>query len=147
MNDTPHRSLQNLPKIGPIYSSIDEKQRLISEEILEQRLRPELKLKINMNIPGLERKKAITAKNVETYRFTHRLSHYGKEGWKYIFTSPNSVKFFYPFCGLMFYYYSYSHHITQIYNANEALNYEYETAYLKMQTFPGHYADKLSYMA
>ena len=50
MNDTPHRNLQNLPKIGAIYSTVDEKQRVISEEILLQRIKPELKLKINLNI-------------------------------------------------------------------------------------------------
>ncbi len=53
MNDQSHRNLQNLPKIGPVYSSQDEKQRVIVEEILNFRIRPELKLKINMNIPGI----------------------------------------------------------------------------------------------
>ena len=147
MNDNPHRSIQNLPKVGPIYSTIDEKQRLIAEEIIEQRIKPELKLKLNLNILGLDRKRKITSLNPETRRFTARLSHFGKEGWTYIFIMPNSIKFFYPLMGAMAVFYVYQNHMTQVYNANEAMNYEFETCYMKMQTFPGHYADKITYMA
>lgn len=147
MNDTPHRNLQNLPKIGAIYSTVDEKQRVISEEILLQRIKPELKLKINLNIPGLERKKFISGRNPETWRFTSRMSHIGKEGWTYIFTMTNCIRFFYPFCGLMGVVYVYHAHVTQVYQQKELLNNEYETAYLKMQTNAYHYADKIFYMA
>lgn len=147
MNDSPHRNLQNLPKIGPVYSTADEKQRVISEEILEQRIKPELKLKINLNIPGLERKKFISGRNPETFRFVQRMSHIGKEGWTYIWTMPNCIRFFYPMCGFMGVIYVYQSHMTQVYNQKEAMNYEYETAYLKMQTNASHYADKISYMA
>ena len=59
MNDYPHRNFQNLPKIGPVYSSKDEKQRIIAEEILNNKIKPQLKLKINMNIPGLDKKRQL----------------------------------------------------------------------------------------
>lgn len=147
MNDTPHRNLQNLPKIGPIFSAIDEKQRLLSEQILDLRIKPELKLKINMAVPGLDRKKNLTMKNVTTYRFTHPLSHYGKGGWKSVWIMPNSYKFFLPFCGGMAYYFGFMSKMYQVYNANEALNYEYETCYMKMQTQTTYYTDVVTYMA
>jgi hypothetical protein len=147
MNDTPHRNLQNLPKIGPVFSTIDEKQRLLSEQILDLRIKPELKLKINLAIPGLDRKKDITMKNVSTYRFTQKLSHYGKEGWKNVWIMPNSIKFLIPFCGGMFYYFVMMNRMYQVYNANETLNYEYETCYVKMQTQTTYYTDVITYMA
>jgi len=147
MNDTPHRNLQNLPKIGPVFSTIDERQRILAEEILEQRIKPELKLKINLDIPGLERKKELTFRNVTTYRFTQKLSHYGKEGWKYIWIMPNCIKFFMPICGFMGYFYIYMRNMYQVYNGNETFNYEYETCYLKMQTQSTYYTDTITYMA
>jgi len=81
MNQNPHRNIQKLAKIGPIYSSKDERQRLISEEILTAKIKPELKLKINMNIPGLNRKKEISPRNPETLRIVKKLGAYGKDGW------------------------------------------------------------------
>jgi len=147
MNDYPHRNYQNLPKIGPVYSSKDEKQRVIAEEILNHKIVPELKLKINMNIPGLEKKKTISALNPETFRFSRRWSSFGKEGWKYLYTMHNIVRVMPPLGGAALFFYAVMDRTQQVYYAKEHLNQEYETCYLKMQSYPGHYADKISLMA
>jgi hypothetical protein len=146
MNDHAHRNFQNLPKIGPVYSTKDEKQRVIAEEIINYRIRPELKLKINMNITGLDKKKIISPINPETRRLTTRLSYKGKEGWLYIWTYPNIARFFVPSLCVAFLYFAGESLITARYNETEN-NYELETCYTKMQIVKTHYYDRWSLMA
>ncbi len=147
MNDNPHRNVQNLPRIGPVYSSKDEKQRLIAEEILAGRIKPELKLKINMNIPGLEKKKFISARNPETFRLATRLGAYGKDGWYYVMTASNASRFLLPAMTVLFYYFVGSTPLMQNWQEKELLNYEFMTVYPKFQIVSPHYTDKTCYMA
>ena len=133
MNDNPHRNIQNLLRIGPMYSSKDEKQRLIADEILAGRIKPELKLNINLNILGLERKKVISSRNAETYRLFARLGAHGKDGWYYVMTSANASRFLLPAMTFIFYYYIGSTPLMQNYQEKEFLNYEYLTIYPKFQ--------------
>lgn len=147
MNDNPHRSIQNLPKIGPVFSTKDEKQRVISEEILSLKFKPELKLRLNMNIPGLDRKKQISTRNPSTFRFFAPLSTRGKEGWVYLWTMPNITRFWTPFMCVLLLYYSGESFVTQVYGHRDVNNYEWETTYVKMQTFPSHYFERWSLMA
>ena len=147
MNENPHRNIQKLPQIGPIFSSKDEKQRLIAEEILAGRIKPELKLKINMNIPGLERKKMITPRNVESYRLVGKLGGVGKDGWYYVMTHANAARFILPAMGFLFYYFVESTPIMQAYQEKELLNYEYMSIYPKFQIVANTYIDKTCYMA
>lgn len=147
MNDNPHRNIQNLPRIGPVYSTKDEKQRLIAEEILAGRIKPELKLKINLNIPGLVKKKALTTRNAETFRLAARIGAYGKDGWFYIMTSSNVSRFLMPAMTFIFYFYVGSTPLMQNYQEKELLNYEFLTIYPKYQIVAPHYCDKVCYMA
>lgn len=146
MNDQAHRNYQNLPQIGPVYSTKDEKQRAIAEEILNFRIKPEMKLKINMNIPGLDKKKTITPFNPETRRVFGRLSSKGKEGWTYLWIYPNISRFFAPcMCVLFFYYMGHTLVGARFYETEN--NLEWESVYCKMQTIPSYYLDKYSLMA
>ena len=147
MNDNPHRSIQKLPQIGPVFSSKDEKQRLIAEEILAGRIKPELKLKINMNIPGLEKKRRIMTRNVESYRLVGKLGGFGKDGWYYIMTHANAARFILPGMGFLFYYFVECTPLMQAYQEKEYLNYEYMTVYPKFQIVANTYCDKTCYMA
>jgi len=146
MNDHAHRNLQNLPKIGPVYSTQDEKQRVIAQEILDFKIRPELKLKLNMNIPGLDKKKTITPFNPETRRVFSRLSSKGKEGWNYIWLYSNISKFFMPSLAVLFLYYAGETLVSARYYETEN-NLEWESVYCKMQTLRPHYMDRWSLMA
>jgi hypothetical protein len=147
MNDNPHRNYQNLKQIGPVFSSKDEKQRILSEEILKFTVKPELKLRINMNIPGLDRKKQITPLNPGSHRLFQRLSVKGKEGFVYLWTMPNIVRFFTPFICILYLYYGGETFVQQVYMAKERNNHEWMTAYPKMQSQPSHYLEKWSLMA
>ena len=146
MNDQSYRNFQNLPKVGPVFSSKDEKQRVIAEEILNFRIRPELKLKINMSIPGLEKKKTITPFNPETRRLVTRLSSKGREGWIYIWTMSNIARFFTPCFFVAFYVFGGHTLVLQRFYETENNN-EWEGVYCKMQTLPSHYMDRISLMA
>ena len=44
---------QNLPKLGPLHSSIHEKQMHIVDLIKKGEVKLELRVDINQNIPGL----------------------------------------------------------------------------------------------
>lgn len=147
MNDNPHRNIQNLKKIGPVYSTIDEKQRNITEEILNFKVRPELKVKLNMNIPGLERKKVMGVRNPGTYRYFTRLAMKGREGWIYIWTMPNITRFWTPFMCALLLYYAGQTLTFQVYYSKELNNMEWEGCYPKMQTIPSHYFERFSLMA
>ena len=146
MNESAHRNLQNLPKIGAVYSTKDEKQRALAEEILNFRVKPELKLKINMNIPGLEKKKQISPLNPSTRRFFNPLSSKGRDGWIFIWTIPNITRFLPPALCFAFLYYSGESLVSANYYERRN-NDEWEGVYCKMQTIHGHYIDRWSLMA
>lgn len=147
MNNYSYRDIQNLPRIGPVFSTQDEKQRLIADGIIEGKIKPELKLKINMNIRGLEKKKFISPKNPETFRLAARMSAFGKDGWCYFMTSSNVARFGMPLMVFGFYYYVGMTPIMQNYQEKELLNWEFLTINPKFQIVAPHYHDKVCYMA
>ena len=53
---------QNLKKIGPTYSTTAEKQAQIVQMIKRFEIKPELKCRINTEIPGLRKKKVAFSK-------------------------------------------------------------------------------------
>jgi hypothetical protein len=147
MNELSHRNEQNLTKIGPIYSTKDEKQRIIAEEILNLKIKPQLKLNINMNIPGLTKKKKLSAHNPTTTRWVGHLGGVGRTGWFYVNTMPNAIRLFGPFICCLFYYYAVMPIGFQVHQHRYHLNYEFETCYAKMQTMPQPYIEKTVFMA
>lgn len=147
MNDSPHRNLQNLPKIGSVFSDKDEKQRQIAEEIMQYRIRPEMKMKINMNIKGLDKKTQITPVNPETMRWFGRISSKGRVGWVYANLMTNHFRFIPIAFYATFYYYQGYRLVSANYYDQYENNNEWEAIYMKMQTFPGHYCDIWSFMA
>lgn len=146
MNEQAHRNMQNLPKIGAVYSTKDEKQRALAEEILNFRVKPEMKLKINMNIPGLEKKHTIAPRNPSTRRLFNPLSSKGRDGWILIWTMPNITRFLPPALCVAFLYFSGESLIGANYYERRN-NDEWEGVYCKMQTIHGHYIDRWSLMA
>lgn len=147
MDSHPHRDIQKLPRIGPVFSTKDEKQRLIAQAIMEGKVKPELKLKVNMNIPGLEKKKIISPKNPEIFRLAARMSAFGRDGWCYFMTSSNVSRFGMPFMVFLYYYYIGMTPLMQSWQEKELLNYEFLTIYPKYQIVAPHYHDKVCYMA
>lgn len=147
MNESPHRNYQKLAKIGPVFSDKDEKQRVIAEEVLNYRLRPEFKLKINLGIPGLERKKTITSVNPTTRRLVSQVASKGKEGWLYLWIMPNCWRFAVPFFVVAFFYYAGENLVSIVHHEKENMNGEFITVYPKFQTISNYNIDRWSLMA
>jgi hypothetical protein len=147
MNELSHRNDQNLSKVGPIFSQKDEKQRIISEEILNLRLKPQLKLNINMNIQGLRKKNRLSAYNPPTTKWIFHVLGIGREGWSYYNTMPNAIRFWAPLVMMMFYYYAAMPVGMQVHQQRHDFNHEFETAYFKFQTISQPFIEKISFMA
>lgn len=146
MEDHLYRPKQELDRIGPVYSTKDEKQRVLAKEILDLKIRPELAIKVNLNIPGLDKKKVYGSKNPATFLFYKPLTMTGKKGTKFIFFTHNINRFFIPFFIVLFYWYNCESYIRGSWYDKEMNNCESESSYFKLQTFNCHFPEKSSLM-
>lgn len=87
---------QNLKKIGPNYSHTDEKQRQIVEMIKRFEVKTELRTRVNMDIPGLRKKKTPFAKTPNNKRIWEPLASFERNGMINIGLSRNWVRFMFP---------------------------------------------------
>lgn len=147
MDNFQHRSSQDLEKIGPIYSTKDEKQRIIAQKILDLKIRPVLKIKVNSDIPGLDKKKVLGFRNTSYYRLFSPLSSYGKTGVRYIGHQANVSRFLVPLFVFGFYYYNCANYFLGTYYKLEHNNKEFESVYFKMQNTSTHFGEKFCLMA
>lgn len=138
---------QELDKVGPVYSNKDEKQRAIVKDILALKIKPELHINVNPNIPGLDKKKVIGSKNPAVLRFWAPMSQVGRSGIRYLNYSYNNTRFHVPVFLVLFYYYALENYSRATYFDKEWNNFETESAYLKLQTFKLHFSEKSSLMA
>ncbi len=147
MDNRQHRTSQNLEKVGPIYSSKDEKQRLISEEILNLKYKPQILLNVNRNIQGLDKKKEIGGRNPSTLRLISKTLGISKLGIVTFNTTPNVSRFLVPVFVGLFYYYNIANLTLGTYFKLEKNNYEIEYCYRKLGTTSTHFGEKFSLMA
>lgn len=147
MDNRQHRASQNLDKVGPIYSSKDEKQRLIAEEILNLKYKPQILLNVNRNIQGLDKKKEIGGRNPSTLRLFSKTFGISKLGIVTFNTTPNVSRFLVPVFVGLFYYYNISNLTLGTYYKLEKNNYEIEYCYRKLGTTSTHFGEKYSLMA
>lgn len=147
MDNRQHRSSQNLEIVGPIYSSKDEKQRLISEEILNLKYKPQILLNVNRNIQGLDKKKEIGGRNPSTLRLISKTLGISKLGIVTFNTTPNVSRFLVPVFVGLFYYYNIANLTLGTYFKLEKNNYEIEYCYRKLGTTSTHFGEKFSLMA
>lgn len=141
-----HRNSQSLEKVGPVFSTRDEEQRAITEEIIAGRIKPVQKIKLNLNIPGLDKKPYPGRPNTSYYRLIHPVSSFSRVGFGYVWINRNHTRFLAPVFCFAVYYYGGTTLSTAIYNI-EHQNFDEEKCYLKMQNYAGHYADRLTLMA
>ena len=147
MDDTQHRVSQSLEKIGPVYSTKDEKQRLIAEEVLALRFKPKLSINVNQNIQGLDKKRVIGGKNSSYLRMFYKLTGKSKNGVIYSTIHTNIAKFGVPFFVFLFYYYIASSFTLSTYYKLEKNNMEIDFCYRKLGTTSTHMGEKYSLMA
>ena len=88
--------IQNLPKIGPGFSHIDEKQQQVVSMIKRYEVAPQLKVKINQDIPGLRKKKKAFSLKPSNKRLWAPLASYERNGYLNAGLSRNWVRFAFP---------------------------------------------------
>ena len=147
MDEYLYRPKQELDKIGPAYSSKHEKQRLIIQEILDLKIKPQLRINVNPNIVGLEKKKFLGARNPATTRWYSPLTMYGRTGLAYVSHQKNVSRFLVPFFVFFFWYYNCEDRMRTVYYDLETNNNEKEAVYMKMSTFDIYFHEKHSWMA
>lgn len=147
MDNYLHRQYQNLEQIGPVYSSKDEKQRVIAENIRNLKIKSHIEIKINRNIPGLDKKKVIGSRNPATFRLYTPLSFVSRKGVRYLWTQPNIQRFAIPLSVFAVYYYILAQYIHGTYIRNDLYNYETDYCYNKLSLHNGHFIEKFSLMA
>ena len=96
---------QNLRKIGPQYSAMQEKQLQFVQMVKRFEVKPELKTKINMDISGLRKKKTPFAMTPNNKRLWETLSSNERNGMLNLMLSRNWVRFVFPAVPAFFFIY------------------------------------------
>ena len=147
-DDFLYRPKQELDKIGPIYSSKDEIQRTLANDIRDLKIKkPNVSVNIPMDIPGLDRKPVFGGRNAATLRMFAPWRTFGRGGGSYITHHYNVSRIVVPAFIFAYYIYDIEHFTRGTWYDKELNNMETETAYIKMQTFTVHYAEHQTLMA
>jgi len=93
---------QNLPKIAPSFSTVDEKQEQVVKMIKNYEVAPQLKARINMNIPGLRKKKIAFAEKPNNRIWFHSFTSYERNGVLNFGLSRNWTRIVFPMVPLFF---------------------------------------------
>ena len=96
---------QNLKKIGPRYSSVAEKQAQVVQMVKRYELRPELKTRVNMEIPGLRKKKTAFSSKPANKLWWQPLGSLERNGMVNVFPSRNWARFIFPAVPMFFFVY------------------------------------------
>ncbi len=147
MNEFLYRPQQELDKIGHVFSSKDEKQRLIAEEIRNLRLKGERNVLINQNIEGLDKKPKFTLRNPASARFFNPFFNKGRNGVVYVYHQNNISRLMVPLFLFASWYYICENYFRGQYYKLELNNNEAETCYFKIQTFSVHMPEKHTLMS
>ena len=70
----------NLRKVGPNFSQVDEKQRQVVQMIQRFEVKTELRTRVNMEIPGLRKKKTPFASTPNNKRLWDTFSSFERNG-------------------------------------------------------------------
>ena len=121
-----------LKRIGPMYSSLDEKQKQITQMISRQEIRPTLNCSINQNIPGL-RKKAVPflTKPSTVARAWHPWATYERNGAINIGITRNYSRLVFPGVAIFLIYYVGGNINYGTIYVNWLNNFQHEAVYFK----------------
>ena len=147
MDNYLHRQRQVLEQVGPVYSTKDEKQRVIAENIKNLKLKTYIEVNVNRNIQGLDKKKVIGSNNPATFRLYTPLSFVSRKGMRWMNTKPNTQRFGIPALVFGYYYYTLAQYIQGTYVRQELNNQEIDYCYNKMSLHNGHFIERYSFMA
>ena len=96
---------QNLPKLGTGFSHVDEKQQVVVNMIKRYEVAPQLKVKINQDIPGLRKKKRAFSVKPSNTRWYAPFISYERNGHLNFGISRNWVRIAFPIMPLFFFMY------------------------------------------
>ena len=125
---------QNLRKIGPQYSATGEKQNQFVQMIKRFEVQPELRCRINMDIPGLVKKKTPFSDTPNNKRLWDKFSSRERNGMVNQWLSRNWVRFVFPMVPAFFFIYMMQPIIHGNINQLWYQNYNHETVYYKYGT-------------
>ena len=122
---------QNLRKYGPNYSQTDEKQRQLVSMIKRYEVKTELRTRVNLDIPGLRKKKTPFAATPNNKRLWESLSSFERNGIINVGLSRNFVRFIFPTIPVFFFVYMASPVIHGQINNTAYMNYQWQGVYFK----------------
>ena len=96
---------QNLRQIGPNYSQTDEKQRQVVQMIKRMEIKPELRTRVNLDIPGLRKKKTPFSATPNNRRLWDSWSSFERNGMINVGLSRNWVRLIFPTVPVFFFIY------------------------------------------
>ena len=122
---------QNLPKIGPTFSHVDEKQQQVVAMIKKFEVTPQLQTRINMDIPGLRKKKVAFSEKPNNRRFMSSWISYERNGILNIGLSRNWTRLAFPCVPLFFIVYMCQPLVHGTIYIQQYNNYQWEGVYYK----------------
>ena len=132
---------QSLKKIGPRYSPIAEKQAQVVQMIKRYELKPEIKTNINLEIPGLRRKRVAFSCTPSHKRWWDPLSSMERNGMVNVFPQRNWARFIFPTVPMFFFFYMLQPAIHgTVYNKHYE-NFQTESVYHKYGSIRMPYCD------
>ncbi len=96
---------QSLPRVGPAFSHVDENQAQVVQMIKNYEVAPQLKVRMNMDIQGLRKKKVAFSEKPNSRRYMSSWISYERNGFLNIGLSRNWVRITYPLLPLFFFAY------------------------------------------
>ena len=121
----------NLRKIGPAYSSTAEKQAQLVQMIKRFDIKPEMKTSVNLEIPGLRKKKTPFSKTPVNKRYWQSWSSLERNGMLNVGLSRNWVRLIFPAVPMFFAVYCMEPVIYGTIDIQHYANYQYEGVYYK----------------
>ena len=122
---------QNLRKFGPNYSVTDEKQRQVVQMIKRYEVKTELRTRVNLDIPGLRKKKTPFAATPNNRRLWEAFSSFERNGQINVGLSRNFVRLIFPTIPVFFMVYMASPVIHGKINNDHYMNYQWRGVYFK----------------
>ena len=132
---------QNLRQIGPNYSQTDEKQRQVVQMIKRMEIKPEMRTRVNLDIPGLRKKKTPFSATPNNKRLWDAFSSFERNGMINVGLSRNIVRLLFPTVPVFFFIYMMQPIIHGTVNIQHYNNYSYKTVYHKFQQEKIPYTD------
>ncbi len=125
---------QNLPKLGPYHSALNERQMQLVKLIKSGDVNLELKTAINQDIPGLRKKRIPFSVTPSTQRWVKPFTSIERNGVVNWGLARNWARFAFPILPLFWMFYIMQPTLHGTVYRQQFNNYQWESTYLKLTT-------------